>query len=227
MSSKKILLEGIGEVLISKRKGQRTIRISISGTAIKVTQPYLLPFAAGEAFLKSRTAWIVEHLKPAETYSSGQKLTDTTTLLFRRSERATIGSKLFDSSLVVLLPRGSYPEDPDVQSYIAKKVTSLLRGKAESFLPRRVAELAKMFGFTYKSVQVKQLKRRWGSCNSKKELVFNLNLMSLDSLHIDYVILHELTHTIHMNHGEEFWSHLESVFPGCKKVAKVVRRYNV
>lgn len=227
MSTKKVLIEGVGEVLISKRKGQHNIRISISGPVIKVTQPYLLPFAAGESFLKSRTSWITEHLKPAKTYVSGQKLTDTISLLFRRSERTSIGSKLFDTSLVVLLPKGNYPEDPDVQTYIDKKLVSLLRSRAESFLPGRVAELASLFGFTYKSVQVKQLKRRWGSCNSKKELVFNLNLVSLDSLHIDYVILHELTHTIHMNHGEKFWAHLEAVFPGCKKVAKVVRRYNV
>ena len=100
-----------------------------------------------------------------------------------------------------------------------------MRGDAEEYLPTRVAELAEMFGFSYKSVQVKLLKRRWGSCNSKKELVFNLNLMSLDALHIDYVILHELTHTIHMNHGPEFWAHMESVMPNSKKIAKDVRHY--
>ena len=76
----------------------------------------------------------------------------------------------------------------------------------------------------YKSVGVKQLTRRWGSCSSKKDITFNLRLMTLQSEYIDYVIFHELTHTQHMNHGSEFWAKLEQVYPGAKKTAKIVRR---
>jgi len=227
MSTKIVQRDGIGDIVITKRKAQRAIRITINGNKVRVTQPSWLPFAAGEKFINDRLAWIKDHVKPTEALLEGALFGREHTLHFQKTDRSSIGSKNGLGEFTVLLPRSKYPEDADVQDYIHKKLTAITRSDAESYLPTRVAELADMFGFTFKSVQVKQLKRRWGSCNSKKELTFNLNLMTLDSLHIDYVILHELTHTIHMNHGSEFWDHMESVMPNSKKIAKAVRHYSV
>ena len=213
----------VGDIVIAKRRGQRSIRVTVNGSIVKVTQPTWLPFSAGEKFIEQRLSWIKEHHKPVEVYVSGQYISRDRQLSFARSSRLTIGSRVSENDFCVLLPAHKYPEDADVQTYIQKKLISILRSDAEDYLPGRVLELARMFGFGYKSVQVKLLKRRWGSCNSKKELVFNLKLMSLDQLHIDYVILHELTHTVHMKHGDKFWTHMESVMPGAKKIAKTVR----
>lgn len=223
MSSKTIQLDGVGEVVIVKRRGQRTMRVTINGSVVKVSQPNWLPFSAGEAFVKQRQSWVADHVKPNELMLEGSIVGSKYNLHFTRTEAANIRSKQSANQLIVQLPLGVYPQDANVQDYIKKKHTSLLRLSAEEYIPFRVKELANLFGYTYKSVQVKQLKRRWGSCNSKKELVFNLNLISLDQLHIDYVILHELTHTLHMNHGAGFWAHLESVLPNAKKIAKAVR----
>ena len=225
MSTKIVNYDEIGDIVISKRKGQRAIRVTINSNRVKVTQPSWLPFSAGEKFIAERLDWIKEHVKPLDVLLEGSPFGLMHTLHFQRADRSSIGSKLYTDQFIVLLPKDRYPEDLDVQSYIQKKLTTKLRSDAESYLPGRVSELANMFGFSYKSVQVKLLKRRWGSCNSKKELVFNLNLMSLDALHIDYVILHELTHTLYMNHGAEFWVHMESVMPNSKRIAKAVRHY--
>jgi predicted metal-dependent hydrolase len=225
VATKILHIDQIGDIQITKRKGQRTIRLTIQGEIAKVTQPAWLPYSAGESFAKARIEWIKEHIKTPHIYEGGQSI-GSLTLQFARSSGTSLSSKQSSSTLEIRLPAGRYPADADVQQYVARKATALTRASGEEFIPKRVAELATMFGFKYRSVQIRQLKRRWGSCNSKKELVFNLNLMRLDPLHIDYVILHELTHTLHMNHGPDFWSHLESVYPGAKKIAKVVRRIN-
>jgi predicted metal-dependent hydrolase len=227
MSTKTVHVETIGDVVITKRKGQRTIRVSVNGNTVKVSQPSWLPFSAGEKFIEQRLDWIKEHVKPELIYSTGSRIGRNRSLYFERANRATIGSRISSDRLTVLLPQHIYPEDSSVQHYIQKKLVTILRSDGEDYLPHRVSELAKMFGFEYRSVQIKQLKRRWGSCNSKKELVFNLNLMELDSLHIDYVILHELTHTIYMNHGPEFWAHMESVMPNSRRIARDVRHYSM
>lgn len=223
MSSKTVQIDGVGDVVIIKRRGQRSIRVTVNGSVVRVSQPIWLPFSAGEAFIKQRQSWVAEHLKPSEVLIEGSSLGSTHTLHFVRGNSANLRSKLAGYQLIVQLPPSIYPQDAEVQEFVRKKQVSLLRTSAEDYLPKRVAELAGLFDYTYKSVQVKQLKRRWGSCNSKKELTFNLNLVSLDPLHVDYVILHELTHTVHMNHGSEFWAHLESVLPNAKKIAKAVR----
>jgi predicted metal-dependent hydrolase len=226
MAIKIIEIEGIGTVQIAKRRTQKVIRLTIRGSIVKVTQPSWLPYSAGITFVKSRKEWISEHLKAESMHEQGASILGRT-LEFARSTNTNLSSRVTNTTVLIRLPEGYYPEDAAVQEYINRKLTSLARDEGERFLPARVAQLADMFGFTYKSVQIRQLKSRWGSCNSHKELVFNLNLIKLDPLHIDYVILHELTHTIHMNHGPEFWSHLESVYPDAKKIAKVVRRISL
>lgn len=223
MASKTIRLPEIGDVVITKRKGQRTIRVTVAGNIARISQPAWLPFSAGEKFAQTRAGWIKENLKPRIVRLEGDQISRDRTLHFLRTSLPKISSRIASDSLSILLPANCYPEDQVVQDYITKKLPEVLRRDAEDYLPHRVAELADLFGFNYKSVQVKLLKRRWGSCNSKKELVFNLRLMTLDQLHIDYVILHELTHTLHMNHGAEFWTHMESVMPGSRKIAKQVR----
>ncbi len=80
-----------------------------------------------------------------------------------------------------------------------------LRAQAKQFLPNRVEVLAKRFGFTYNKITVKDIRSRWGSCSSMNNLNFSLYLMDLPDDLVDYVILHELCHTVHRNHGPHFW----------------------
>lgn len=225
MSSKTVYIEGIGDVVISKRKGQRSIRIAVNGSQVKVTQPSWTPFSAGEAFLATRLNWIREHQKQETLYSDGQQIGISQTL--KLAKGSGLSKRMTASTLLITYPKNNDSTSPTVQKYIRSAVDKALRKQAESYLPERTKQLAEMFDFTFSSVGIRLLKRRWGSCNSKKEITFNLKLMELDALHIDYVILHELTHTLHMNHGPEFWAHMESVMPNSRKIAKKVRHLNL
>ena len=225
MSSKVLFVEGIGDVTLSKRKGQRSIRISVSGTKVKVTQPSWLPFSAGEAFISTRIGWIQDHLKQSNAYIDGQQIGISHTL--KLVEGIKLSRRITDHTLLVTYPRELTMSSSVVQEYVESSVQKVLRQQAESYLPRRTQQLADIFDFKFSSVKVRTLLRRWGSCNTKKEITFNVKLMELDALHIDYVILHELTHTIYMNHSSEFWSHMEQVMPNAKKIAKDVRHLQV
>ena len=83
-----------------------------------------------------------------------------------------------------------------------------LRKKAKQFLPKRLEEIAQQFGYKYNKVALKFMKSRWGSCSFKNNINLNISLMALEKELIDYVLLHELVHTVEKNHGEAFWSRL-------------------
>ena len=84
-----------------------------------------------------------------------------------------------------------------------------LRKKAKAELPPRLAELAARYGFTYNRVAIKHNASNWGSCSSKSNINLNLNIVRLPKILQDYVLLHELCHLRHHDHGHAFHLLLE------------------
>jgi len=86
-----------------------------------------------------------------------------------------------------------------------------LRRLAKAVLPPRLAELAERYGFTYNRVTVKHNATNWGSCSSKGNINLNLNIVRLPRVLQDYILLHELCHLRHQDHGHGFHLLLEHV----------------
>ena len=92
------------------------------------------------------------------------------------------------------------PEGEDIES---------LRAKAKAALPPRLADLAARYGFRYQRVTIKHNTSNWGSCSAKGNINLNLNLMRVPVPLQDYILLHELTHLRHPDHGPAFHAELE------------------
>lgn len=86
-----------------------------------------------------------------------------------------------------------------------------LRRQAKAVLPPRLAELAKRYGFVYKRVTIKHNASNWGSCSTLGNINLNLNVVRLPKILQDYVLLHELCHLRHQDHGHAFHLLLEHV----------------
>ena len=86
-----------------------------------------------------------------------------------------------------------------------------LRMQAKETLPPRLAQLAEMYGFVYGQVRIKHNSSNWGSCSARGNINLNLNLVRLPRYLSDYVMLHELCHLRHADHGPAFHSLLESL----------------
>ena len=89
------------------------------------------------------------------------------------------------------------------------KTMEAMRQEAKMLLPRRLSELAVRYGFSYGRVFIKHNSSNWGSCSALGNINLNLNLVRLPQLLRDHVILHELCHLKHPNHGPEFHALLE------------------
>lgn len=85
------------------------------------------------------------------------------------------------------------------------------RRQAKAELSPRLAELAARYGFTYNRVTIKHNATNWGSCSAKSNINLNLNIVRLPRVLQDYVLLHELCHLRHQDHGHAFHLLLEHV----------------
>lgn len=76
-----------------------------------------------------------------------------------------------------------------------------------------------------KSIEIVESRTKWGSCSSDKKLTFNYRLAMAPIEVIDYVIIHELCHLLHMNHDRSFWRRLGSIMPDYKEKEEFLARY--
>jgi predicted metal-dependent hydrolase len=228
MANKQVIMPGIGTVNLYKRKGSRSIKLSVTATgAVRVTMPYWLPYEAGLVFVRSRKDWIAEHTASLDNLLvSGQTVGKSHRLVFEKSPTATkVATRVTATAIYITHPVTRTYNDDSVQAAAQRASIRALRAQAEDLLPDRLRELAQQHGFNYRSVQVKQLSGRWGSCDSHQNIIFNLFLMQLPWTLIDYVILHELTHTQVMRHGPEFWRAMARVLPDVQVRRRAMRQH--
>ena len=102
-----------------------------------------------------------------------------------------------------------------------------MRKEAKASLPRRVAELAHLYGISYSNLTIRDSKTRWGSCSALNSISLSLYLMQVPEHLQDYVILHELCHTVHHNHSVQFWALMDEVTDGkAHALRKELRKYH-
>ena len=109
-----------------------------------------------------------------------------------------------------------------------KRVFQLLekffKDYARYYLQQRLNQLSKEFTLPYKRLTIRAQKTRWGSCSSKKNINLNYRLLFIEKKLLDYILLHELVHTVHMNHSKAFWLYFESLMPDARSRDRQVNR---
>lgn len=94
-------------------------------------------------------------------------------------------------------------------------------------LINRTRHLADTHSFTINKITIRKQKTLWGSCSGRNNISLNINLAKLPQELIDYVIIHELVHTIHKNHSNRFWNCVAEYMPEYKAHDKNLKKYSV
>lgn len=190
---KQIIHPIIGIVTLRKRINNRNIRISVnSKKGIVVSMPWIVPYNKGIEFLEKNIKWVEKTLEK-------QKLTLNKNLENGRA-----------------LPSPSSREEIET-----------LRKRARKDLVPLLYNLAINYGFTrrasgniiplYEKVFIKNNISNWGSCSGKNNINLNMRLVLLPAELKKYVLLHELCHLRHHNHGKEFHALLNNLLEGEEK----------
>lgn len=233
---RELFIEGIGNVKFKKSNRARNISIAVKPIhGVHVTVPNYVSYFDAEKIVIQKKDWIVKHLDKTREIEKGytkfseDKLHRTKfhELVLNRTGGNKITVRVQSGKINVTYPLQLNSESEIVQSAIRKGIERAFKVEAKNYLPTRVNELAKNFGLSYQKVTVKNVKSRWGSCSRKKNINLNIHLMRLPYYLIDYVILHELAHTIELNHSKRFWSLLESFMGGAKQLDKELKNYRV
>ena len=132
--------------------------------------------------------------------------------------------RLKNGDLTVFIPLNFDLESDDSQHIVKEMIKHAMRHEAKRVLPQKTLAFAKKFKLQVSDVKINKSVSRWGSCSRKKNINFSLFLMLLPEKYIDYVVLHELAHTVELNHSEKFWK-LLSEFCGedARKLSKEVK----
>lgn len=99
---------------------------------------------------------------------------------------------------------------------IEKVLTKWYREKAQELITQRVLYYGRFFDGKPSAVQIKEQKKRWGSCTYDNKLLFNWRCIMARKEAIDYVVVHEMSHMVHKNHSPAFWQVVETIMPNYK-----------
>lgn len=197
--------------------------------------PRFATFDMGYRFALENREWIASHLQQMDSalksnvYSEERPFsTRYHTVRFSRCQTRCVQAVKADGGYEMRFPADTDFSSAQIQRQIRMFLTELLRHEAKTYLPDRVAKLAAAHGFSYNQLTVKNVHTRWGSCSAQNNINLNICLMTLPEYLSDFVILHELCHTVHKNHGPQFHALLDSLVGGNeKRLDKELNKYKI
>ncbi len=226
----------IGRVQFVPSAAAKYVRISIKpGPVVNVTVPKRATLEQALTFVQEKAGWIKKHLALVQQQTQKKTLfspeqpfrTRHLQLSMQPHALPTLSSNITDGFLHVRYPEVVGWDHPEVQEYTKAAVEQTLRLEAKRYLPQQVAQLAQKHGFTYNKVVIKNAKTRWGSCSYVNNINLNLHLLRLPDHLCDYVILHELAHTVEKNHGPRFWALLDKISGDARGLDRQLKAYRL
>lgn len=226
----------IGKVSFIRKDTVRNLKITIRPSkGVQVIFPRTVSVENAVKFVDEKRSWVkksqIRLRKIEKNTTFFNENTDFRThdhlLILNRHERPTIKTVIGNGRVLVTYPDFADIKDPRVQGAIRKAMVQAWRIEAQKYLPARVELLAKRHKLVFNKVTVRDNKSRWGSCSRDDSISLNIHLMRLPQHLCDYIILHELAHTVHRHHQRSFWLFLDGLTGGqCKKLDKEMLDYS-
>lgn len=112
------------------------------------------------------------------------------------------------------------PADP---LWRVQQLRRWLQQRGRIVLAPWLAEVGRETGLTYRNVTVRRQRTRWGSCTARHDISLNCALLFLEPALVRHVLVHELAHTRHLNHGPAFWRLVARLAPDFKAAERELR----
>ncbi len=231
----KIFLLDDVEIRIYKSHLAKKIILSIrSGRGVRVTIPRYATYLEAERFAIIKKEWILETLKKmsdkmeaSHHLPSSGFVTKHHELVLLPHNKSTNIVKIKEGKILVKYDSSLKSDSKEFRSLIQKGINKALKKEAEDYLPERLKQLSISFRLPFNAVAVKNMKSRWGSCTGRNNINLTIHLMRLPEQLIDYVLMHELVHTIVKNHSRKYWQTLESYCGNAKVLDKELKKFRI
>lgn len=132
-----------------------------------------------------------------------------------------------EEGVKIVCPRQVDFSKEEVQRLVRNAIIRAMKRNAEAYLPPLLTALSERYDLPFRRVKITGSKSRWGSCSAAGSICLSCYLMLLPPHLMDYVLLHELSHTREMNHGPRFWELLDSMTEGKAHALRAeLRKFN-
>lgn len=229
-----IELPGIGEIKVRRSANIKYLRIRMAaGRGIWISVPFGVSRKQTEKFLLENRDWILQNRKNMEVYEQdtgiGLKIgaeikTKLHTLKILKTEQPKPVYQIQGDMITLSIPETV--EFSRIEKIVQQFLVEIYLLECRQYLPQRVKQYAEKFGFKYARLTFRNNVSNWGSCSFDNNISLNVKLMKLPDEIIDYVILHELCHTVEKNHSAAFWKLVGKVCPAYATLRARLRKYN-
>lgn len=107
-----------------------------------------------------------------------------------------------------------------------KALICLLKHMARKKMTELTGAVADKYAFAFRRICITSARERWGSCSDSGTISYSFRIAFLTQDEAEYVAVHELCHTRHMNHGYDFWREVERILPDFDRLRKGIREKN-
>jgi predicted metal-dependent hydrolase len=209
------------EYTFKERKALKSHYITVDADSGVILKGKKIDAEKADEVIKKKAKWIVEKLQLVETPKE--------TIIVTGSRLPYLGKMYY-----VQIKADPHCSTPHVtfnhsvfRIYVAPKVAhsdilaalgEFYKSKAIEKITPRVIKIAIDKKFEYKQLMFRTMSKRWGSCTADNKIILNPNAIKLPYQLIDYLIIHELTHTKVKNHSKRFWAELSRHAPNWKEL---------
>lgn len=204
------------------------IRVAANGTLSASLPMYAPMFMIKRLIQSSREELrqLLSQQQPIAALTDGMSIGKSHKLSVYKTPTSKLAVKRHGQVISVYMPTGYTLASPEVVAGVRQEMQAALRLEAKNYLPRRLKYLAGELGYDYDRVRFSHASGRWGSCSSNGTISLNIALMKLPHELIDYVLVHELSHTRQMNHSAEFWQLVLQGDPRYKSHRRELKNYS-
>ncbi len=233
-----ITVEGVGEVVVSKRRNCVQMRLTVHPEkGLHLSIPFRVSYADAERFVFEHRDWIRKTLQDQKQKGVKRLFTPqshftcrSTTLRFATTDaqKRILSAKIVNHVVTIYYNPQLVDFSLDtVQNFIKKVILASMQKEAEKLLFPRVDEISSRTGLSFRKVSIGNALTRWGTCSSQDDIILSCRLLLLPDYLVDFVILHELCHIAHKNHGPKFHELLNRLSGGREDLYdKELKGYN-
>ncbi len=217
-------------VRVSARARQVRLQVSIHDGVVVVV-PRDFDHARIPALVEHRRHWLQKHLQRLQEWRAAQDdaadlperitlqaIGEQWTVEYRRQAATRIQVVIHPGRRLIL--QGSIDNQPGCRRALHRWLARIAQQHLAPWLRRLSVET----GHPFDRVLIKGQKTRWGSCTRRRTISINYKLLFLPAPLVRYVLLHELCHTVVMNHSRQFWAHLERLEPASQALHAEARQ---
>lgn len=197
---------------LSRRK---TMALHVRENSIEVRAPYRTPIKLAQAFVDDHDEWIER--KKADIRQRQAEKPDllTATHIPFMGINVPLNLSTGNENRWQLAPDGLNCEVTDKDSQLISLLTDFYKSQARFWLNKKTHTVAEEFGLSERisGVRLRKTKTKWGHCSATGQLQYNWLIMMAPEEVIDYLVAHEVSHLVHLDHSENFWQLVKQIQP--------------